>query len=230
MKKIIGMILALAVGVSLFACGGGSKSATEIAKIGEVNLEKEIANNRFAVVYFSVDDQVKIVAEEFATELNADLHEIVPKVPYKDTDLDFDDPTSRVSIEDKISLYQDEEEEEETYETSYGAIVPTTVKAEVEVKAEFPEINKINVGNSQIIVVGFPVWNENAPKPVYSFLKDLKNKIIIPFCTDGEFGKIDEYINNFVDKSCKVMTGKSFSEESTIEELRNWVAMLSTDF
>ena len=228
-RKIIGVTLIFAIAVSLFACGG-KKEETAVSKIDEVNFEKEVAKKKFAVVYFSMEDDAKMLAEEFATELNCDLHEILPEVPYKETDLDFNDPNSRVSKEDKLSLYHDDEEEEETYETSYGAIVPTTSEKDVKEKIEFPEIKKIDVSNIEIVVVGFPVWNENAPKPIYTFLKNLKNQIIIPFCTNGEFGKIDEYINNYVDKSCKVMTGKSFNEDTTVEEIRAWIAMLSTDF
>lgn len=228
-KKIIGLILLFAISAFLVACGG-SKEETVPSKIDEVNFEKEVAKKKFVVVYFSVDDEAKTVAEEFSTELNCDLYEIVPEVPYKEADLDFNNKTSRVSLEDKISLYGDEEEEEETYETSYGANVPTTIKNDEQQKVEFPKIKKIDVRNAEIVVLGFPSWNENAPKPVYTFLKDLKNQIIIPFCTNGEFGKIDEYINNYVDKSCKVMTGKSLSEDTTVEELREWISLLSTDF
>ena len=229
LKKIIEMILVFAMAVSLFACGG-NKAETEPKKIDEVNFEKEVAKKKFAVVYFSVEDDAQMLAEEFATELNCDLHEILPEVPYKETDLDFNDPNSRVSKEDKLSLYRDDEEEEETYETSYGAIVPTTSEKDLKDKTEFPEIKKIDVSNVEIVVVGFPVWNENAPKPIYTFLKGLKNQIIIPFCTNGEFGKIDEYINNYVDKSCKVMTGKEFTADTTVEEIKSWISMLSTDF
>ena len=229
-KRIIGMILVLAIGMSLFACGGGRNEETAAGKIDEMNFEKEVAKKKFEVVYFSAGDDAGIVAEEFATELDASLHQIMPEVPYKETDLDFNNPDSRVSKEDKISLYVDDEEEEETYETSYGAIVPTTTKKEADDKLDLPKIRDLDVSGAEIIIIGFPVQNENAPKPVYTFLKGLKNQIIIPFCTNGEFGKIDEYINNFVDKSCKVMTGKSFTTDTTVEEIKSWISMLSTDF
>ena len=229
-KKIIGMILVFAIGTSLFACGGGNNEETTVGIIDEVNFEKEVAKKKFEVVYFSVDDDAGIVAEEFATELNADLHEIMPEVPYEESDLNFSDPNSRASKEDNISLYADEEEEEETYETSYGAIVNIATKNEAVEKLDFPKIKELDVSGAEIIVIGFPVWNENAPKPVYTFLKGLKNQTIIPFCTNGEFGKIDEYINNFVDKSCKVMTGKAFTADTTVEEIREWIGMLSADF
>ena len=229
-KKSIGMILLLAICIGLFACGEEDKKNETASKIDEVNLDKKIEQNKFAVVFFSVDDGARIVAEEFATELNCEMHEILPLNPYNENDLDFSNPNSRVSQEDKLSLYEEDEDIDETYETSYGAIVSTPSISENNEQTDFPKIRKIDVQDSNIIVIGFPVWNENAPKPVYTFLKDLKNKIIIPFCVGGEFGKIDEYINNYVDKSCKVMTGKQFSEETTIDELRDWLAIFASEF
>ena len=231
LKKIISAILMVAIVATICSCGSNKKlSEEESARIDDINLENNIKGKKLAVVYFSVDDQAEMVAEEFATELDADLYEIEPEVPYKDTDVDFDNPNSRVSIEDEISLFGEEEEEDETYALAYMIEPPTKSEVSREIPKELPKINKINVGKANIIIVGFPSWNNNAPKPVYTFLKDLKDKIIIPFCTDGEFGKIDEYINNFVDNSCTVMTGRELSENTTIEEIRSWMAMLSAEF
>ena len=78
--------------------------------------------------------------------------------------------------------------------------------------------------------MGFPVWYENAPKVIYTFIKDLKNKIVIPFCTGTEMGMIDQYLTNFADESVRVMSGKGFNKDTSIEEIKDWVAMLSADF
>ena len=231
-KKIISLLMVLTLAIALFSCGK-NMSAAEQAKVDEENLEKNIQGKKIAVVYFSVNDQAEMVAEEIATELNGDLFKIEPQIPYNEEDLDLENPNSRINIEDDISLWEQEElDNETTMETAYGAIVPET-EATTEgrnVPKELPNIKQIKVNDAKIVVVGFPSWKKNAPKPVYTFLKTLKDKIIIPFCTDGEFGIIDEYINNFVDKSNKVMTGRELSEETTIEEIRQWMAMLSADF
>ncbi len=231
-KKIISLLMVLALAIALFSCGK-NMSAAEQAKVDEENLEKNIQGKKIAVVYFSVNDQAEMVAEEIATELNGDLFKIEPQIPYTEEDLDLENPNSRINIEDDISLWEQEElDNETTMETAYGAIVPET-EATTEgrnIPKELPNIKQIKVNDAKIVVVGFPSWKKNAPKPVYTFLKTLKDKIIIPFCTDGEFGIIDEYINNFVDKSNKVMTGRELSEETTIEEIRQWMAMLSADF
>ena len=206
-KKIISAILMVAIVATICSCGSNKKiSEEESIRIDDINLENNIQGKKIAVVYFSVDDQAEMVAEEFATELDADLYEIEPELPYKDTDVDFDNPNSRVSIEDEISLFGEEEEEDETYALAYMIEPPTKSEASREIPKELPKINKINVGKANIVIVGFPSWNNNAPKPVYTFLKD------------------------FFDSSCTVMTGKELSENTTIEEIRSWMAMLSAEF
>ena len=129
-----------------------------------------------------------------------------------------------------MNLYGEDDEEEETYALAYMIEIPTKSEIKRDIPKELPKINKINVDSANVVIVGFPSWNQNAPKPVYTFLKDLKNKYIIPFCTDGEFGKIDEYINYFADHSNTVMVGRVLSEDTTIDEISAWMAMLSAEF
>lgn len=231
LKKYVSVLLMLALTATLFSCEKSVSTVNETGvKIDEVKLEENIKGKKMAVVYFSVNDHAEVVAEEFATEFDADLLRIVPQLPYKESDVDFSNPNSRVSLEDEMSLYGEDDEEEETYALAYMIVVPTKSEVAREIPKELPKINNINVDSANVVIVGFPSWNQNAPKPVYSFLKKLKNKYIIPFCTDGEFGKIDEYINNFVDNSNTVMVGREFSEDTTIDEIRAWMAILSEEF
>ena len=57
-----------------------------------------------------------------------------------------------------------------------------------------------------IVLVGFPVWWHATPAPVNTFLEssDLKNKLIIPFCTSSE-SPISEALPTFLD-SCEGLT------------------------
>lgn len=231
-KKILSAILFMSLMTILFSCGNNSSVGSK-EKIDEIDLEKNILGKKFAVVYFSVNDEAEMVAEEIATELDGDLYEIEPQIPYKEEDLDLDNKDSRINIEDDISLWEYEKfDDETTMETAYGAIVPETVPTEEtrNIPKELPKIKPVKLKNEKIVIVGFPSWKKNAPKPVFEFLKTLKDKIIIPFCTNGEFGIIDEYIHNFVDSSNTVMTGRELSGETTIEEIREWLAMLSVEF
>ena len=78
LKKVFSLLMLLALAMALFSCGNGAKgSMQETEKIDEVNLEKNIKGKKIAVVYLTVDDQVQTVAEEFATEFDADIFEII---------------------------------------------------------------------------------------------------------------------------------------------------------
>ena len=63
-----------------------------------------------------------------------------------------------------------------------------------------------DISGYDIIFVGFPVWWHAAPAPVNSFLEsyDLKDKLIIPFCTSSE-SPISEAMPTFLD-SCEGLT------------------------
>lgn len=51
------------------------------------------------VAYFSATNTTKGVAEHIANGLNADIYEIVPKEPYTNADLNYNDNNSRTTIE-----------------------------------------------------------------------------------------------------------------------------------
>lgn len=238
-KKIIAAALFTTLVFTTFACGKkqnveeGLKSTQEL-----FDLEDNINNRKVAVVYFSVDDDTKIVAEKFKEALGAELLEIVPKKVYSTEDLDFDNVNSRVYLEDEFNPFGEGTVlPDDEYETVEGLVVSTTSVADTNSEVlkkksidELPEIEKVDTKNNKIIVLGFPVWYENAPKVVYTFIKDLKNKVIVPFCTDGDIGMIDQYLSNFVDESVRVMSGKSFDKSVSVDEVKAWVTSLSADF
>lgn len=51
------------------------------------------------VAYFSATNTTKGVAEHIANGLQADIYEIVPEEPYTDADLNYNDNSSRTTIE-----------------------------------------------------------------------------------------------------------------------------------
>ncbi len=56
-------------------------------------------DSRILVAYFSATNHTKNVAEILATTLDADLYQIEPEIPYSQEDLNYNDSTSRVSLE-----------------------------------------------------------------------------------------------------------------------------------
>lgn len=47
-----------------------------------------------------------------------------------------------------------------------------------------------NLEQYDVIFLGYPIWNNDAPRIIYTFLENenLSGKIIVPFCTSGGSG------------------------------------------
>lgn len=61
--------------------------------------------NKSLVAFFSATGTTKKTAELIASAANADLYEILPKIPYSASDLDWMDNHSRSSMEMKDKTY-----------------------------------------------------------------------------------------------------------------------------
>ena len=59
----------------------------------------EEQGTKVLVAYFSATNTTQGIAEHIANGLNADIYEIVPKEPYTDADLNYNDNNSRTTIE-----------------------------------------------------------------------------------------------------------------------------------
>lgn len=125
MKKWIAIILMLVMGLSLVACGRNKESQeTSTSDEGKGSLTEstvsesesvtygqqeetestsdsnvEATETKVLVAYFSATGTTKGVAERIADGLNADLYEIVPEEPYTDADLNYNDNSSRSTVE-----------------------------------------------------------------------------------------------------------------------------------
>ena len=117
--------------------------------------------SKILVAYFSASGVTKKVAEKLAALVNADIHEIKPKVPYTKADLNWMDKKSRSSVEmnDKSSrpAIADKDAHIEQYDT---------------------------------IFLGFPIWWYVAPTIINTFLEsyDWTGKKIVLFATSGGSG------------------------------------------
>lgn len=121
-----------------------------------------MSNNRKTLVaYFSATGTTMEAATKLANVANADLHEIVPAVPYTPADLNWRDKKSRstLEMEDK---------------SSRPAIA-----------------NKVeNMEQYDTVFVGYPIWWYIAPTIINTFLEqyDFTGKTVIPFFTSGGSG------------------------------------------
>ena len=136
------------------------------------------------VAYFSASGQTQTAAKKIAKLLNCDLYEIKPKVPYASKDLDWNDESSRSTIECKNRNS----------------------------RPELGDKNA-NISNYDTILIGFPVWWYLAPNIILTFLEsyDFTGKKIVVWGTSYKsgMGNTTEEIRKIA-KGANVVEGKIF--------------------
>lgn len=112
-----------------------------------------------AVFYFSESGYTYAAAVKLSVGCDMDICKIIPSMPYSKNDLDINNPQSRAYLEAKDPCCR-------------------------------PDILELtlDVSKYEIILLGFPIWWEDMPKIIYTFLEryDLSGKVIIPFATSKE--------------------------------------------
>ncbi len=150
-KRLITFIISCAMTMSVMAAND------------DLNRNENMNNdgNKTLVAYFSATGTTMEAATRLAKAIHADLHEIVPEVPYTSADLNWNNKNSRSSVEmaDKSSR--------------------PAVASKVE-----------NMAQYNTVFVGFPIWWYIAPTIINTFLEqyDMTGKTIVPFFTSGGSG------------------------------------------
>ncbi|MCI8631060.1 MAG: hypothetical protein HFG67_02145, partial [Firmicutes bacterium] len=123
-------------------------------------------SRKVLIAYFSATNNTESIANHINTVLkndniDADIYEIVPQVPYTSADLNYNDDSSRVSLEHA------------------DPAVRPAISGSV-----------TNMKDYDTIFLGYPIWWGQAPNIVYNFVEsyDFTNKTIIPFCTAASSG------------------------------------------
>ena len=153
-RRIIAVIsiLVLLAGIMLTACS-------------------KVDDKKILVAYFSATGNTKAVAVQLATETGADLFEIVPKEPYTEVQLGYDDPDQRITKEQADK------------------------NCRVEIAGTIENFEQYDT-----IYIGYPIWYGKVPRIILTFLEsyNFDGKEIIPFCTsdnDGIETGLDEIEN-----------------------------------
>ena len=113
------------------------------------------------VAYFSATGTTARAATRLVQAIGADLFEIVPERPYSAADLNWNDKSSRSSVEMA----------DESCRPAIASLVD-------------------NMDDYDTVYVGFPVWWYVEPRIVDTFLEahDFTGKTVIPFATSGGSG------------------------------------------
>ena len=117
--------------------------------------------NKPLVVYFSATGTTAKAARTIVEVTGGTLYEIVPQQAYTSYDLDWNDRQSRSSVE------------------------MNNPQARPALKD-----TKLNVATCDVIFIGYPIWWDQAPRIINTFIEshDLKGKTLVPFATSGGSG------------------------------------------
>ncbi len=152
------------------------------------------------VAYFSATGTTERVAQKVAEAAGADLFEIEPEQAYTSADLNWQNKSSRSSVE-----MGDES-------------VRPGIASHVDDLAAY-----------DVVFVGFPVWWYMEPRIIDTFLEsyDFAGKTIVPFATSGGsgLGKAPQRMQRLA-KGAHVLDGRRLSAGASAGELKSWIAGL----
>lgn len=198
LKKILLATVLAALMIGIVGCENKTEDATESsADIPQEETSADTAG-KVLVVYFSATGTTKAVAETIAEVTDADIYEIVPKEPYTDADLDYDDPNTRATKEQN----------------------------DPDIRPEFEDLNLKIDDSYSAIFIGYPIWWGEEPRIMDTFVEsyNFDGITVIPFCTSGS-SEISKSRNNLTEKAGtgEWLVGKRFSRDASLDEIKDWV-------
>ena len=185
MKKLITILLLFVLTVTCAGCGSTPAPAPSApaapsepvpAEMPEQAAEQETEKaappeemetasepepeNAALVVYFSTTGTTRGIAEKIASLTGSELVEILPAQPYTTEDLNYNDHTTRATVEQN------------------------TPEARPEIA------NDISLEGYTTVYLGYPIWWGQAPRIMSTFVEshDFTGITVIPFCTSGSSG------------------------------------------
>lgn len=203
MKKVLLIILSAFMIITLGACGNtdGNNTAPKqeeetSAPTMSAQTETTTDGSKSLVVYFSATGNTKALAETIAETADADISEIVPKVPYTSEDLNYNSDCRANSEQQDDSA-----------------------------RPEFEPMSA-NIDEYDTIFIGYPIWWGTMPKIINTFLEtyDLSGKTIMPFCTSGGSG-IETSVSAIrsICPNADVKDGLRGSASATSTQIKEWI-------
>ena len=150
------------------------------------------------VAYFSASGTTARAAQNLARAIDADLFEIVPEQPYSSADLNWNNSSSRSSVEMN----------DDACRPGVSSMVD-------------------HMESYDTVFVGFPIWWYVEPRIIDTFLEsyNFEGKTIVPFATSGGsgLGKAPQRMQTIA-KGPTVKPGKMLNGHQSAESLRLWVS------
>ena len=152
--------------------------------------------NKSLVVVFSCTGTTKGVAEKIAALTGAELVDLVPAQPYTAEDLNYNDRSTRATVEQN------------------------TPDARPEIAED------ISLDGVTTLYLGYPIWWGQAPRIMSSFVEshDFTGITVVPFCTSGGSGagRTGETLGEQAGTGT-FLTSTRFSSGVSDSELQSWI-------
>ena len=181
-----------------------SEAAAEKSSDIEPETENVDSGNKTLVIYFSATGTTKGVAEKIAQVTGADLYAIVPKEPYSDEDLNYNDKESRATKEQN----------------------------DQNVRPEYENIGLDIENDYSTIFLGYPIWWGVEPRIMDTFVEsyNFDGISVIPFCTSGSSG-ISTSSKNLSERAGtgNWLEGNRFSGSASEKDIRSWIDELGLE-
>ncbi|MCE5285774.1 MAG: NAD(P)H-dependent oxidoreductase [Pelosinus sp.] len=205
MKKIITLCLSVSMIMLFTACGttkGATPSQAAQSTVAEkpapeMAAQKPQGNSKILVAYFSSTGNTKALAENAADILKADLYEIVADKKYTSEDLNYNNESTRATVEQKDNSAR------------------PAISGKVSSFAQY-----------DTIVIAYPIWWGQAPRIIDTFLEsyDFSGKKIVPLCTSAgsDVGSSADALHSLCSASANWVEGKRFTKGTSKQELQQW--------
>ena len=221
MKKLIAFFLLLALTLVSAGCGSAPAQATatpaptqapaatpaltqtpaSTPEAAPAEAPKEAPaepaqENKSLVVVFSCTGTTKGVAEKIAALTGAELVDLVPAQPYTAEDLNYNDRSTRATVEQN------------------------TPDARPEIASD------ISLDGVTTLYLGYPIWWGQAPRIMSTFVEshDFTGITVVPFCTSGGSGagRTGETLGEQAGTGT-FLASTRFSSGVSDNELQSWI-------
>ena len=210
MKKFLCMLLAMLTLLLLTACGNSSGTAgnTQASAAEKQDAAAPAADaagkSKTLVVYFSCTGNTKALAETAAKALQADIFAIQPEQPYTQNDLNYNDKSTRATVEQN------------------------DLNARPKIANKVKAIEKYDT-----IVVAYPIWWGQEPRIMDTFMEsyDFSGKTLAAICTSAssDIGSSDAALAGITGSSAKWKEGHRFTADTSADELGAWFKKIGVE-
>lgn len=214
----MGIVVALALtGLALVGCAGqqpssqeqssSSSQAASSASSSESSSAPAspapIAQGNVLVAYFSASGNTERVAQQIASDLDADTFVITPAEPYTSEDLNWNQEGSRVNIEHENESARD---------------------------IELTQVTPDGWDGYDTVFIGYPIWWGIAAWPVDGFVSgnNFDGKTVITFCTStsSSLGQSADLLEQMANGGTW-LEGMRFSGSASAADVSEWVNSLA---